>query len=161
VSPAQAAFPGQNGKITFHRTVQPAPGAPTSVDIFVMNPDGSGTTNLADPLVVPPADESQPAFSADGGQIVHQRTTRATMDQGIFVIDADGSNPTRLTAGADDQDPAFSPDAEDVVAFVSSRVPGNVDIYMRNSDNSVTRLTDSAGSMEHLCYLQTGRRSSS
>lgn len=148
VSPAQAAFPGQNGKITFHRTVQPAPAAPTSVDIFVMNPDGTGETNLADPLALP-ADESQPAFSADGGQIVHQRTQRtagATGPGGIVVIDADGSNPTSLTDGADDRNPAFSPDDENVVAFESRRAaPGNVDIYMRNSDNLVIRLTDSAG----------------
>jgi len=42
-SPAHAAFPGPNGEIAFRRDTSPGSGVS---HIFVMNPDGSGQTDL-------------------------------------------------------------------------------------------------------------------
>ena len=43
--PAQAAFPGANGKIAFVRILTPAPDD-FDYEIFTMSPDGTGITNL-------------------------------------------------------------------------------------------------------------------
>src|SRR3989449_10108805 len=62
----------------------------------------------------------------------------------IYVMDADGSNQTRLTNNpARDGEPAWSPDGTKIV-FVSQR-DGNAEIYAMNADGSnQTRLTNNS-----------------
>src|SRR5215470_19246541 len=55
---ANAAFPGQNGKIAFQRLVG-------RFAIFTINPDGSELTMLTDTL----SNNENPAWSADGSKI--------------------------------------------------------------------------------------------
>ena len=64
----------------------------------------------------------------------------------IYVMDADGSNLTRLTNNpAIDDSPAWSPDGTKI-AFVSYR-DGNEEIYIVDADgSSQTRLTDNSAS---------------
>ena len=56
---AHAAFPGNNGKIAFTKTLGP------NEEIFVMQPDGSGLVNLTQN----PADDTDPTWSPDGQKI--------------------------------------------------------------------------------------------
>lgn len=74
-------------------------------DIFVMNADGTGVANLtggpAD--IESGASQLNPHWSPDGQSIVFDG------DDGLYVIDADGSNLRRL---ADGQQGAWSPDGE-------------------------------------------------
>src|SRR5215210_3995299 len=75
---ANAAFPtGTNGKIVFAH----------SSDVWVMNQDGSGKTNLT-PGTNTSADYN-PAFSPDGKRIVFA-SDRAAGDADIWVMNADG-----------------------------------------------------------------------
>ncbi|HLL74203.1 MAG TPA: carboxypeptidase regulatory-like domain-containing protein, partial [Pyrinomonadaceae bacterium] len=98
-------------------------------DIFVMNPDGSGQTNVSNH----PAFDGEPAFSPDGAKIVFL-SDRDGNDE-IYVMNADGTNPTNLTNDANfDYGPAFSPDGGRIV-FTSER-SGNAEIYAMNSDGS-------------------------
>ncbi|MGB6681465.1 MAG: hypothetical protein WBF08_09120, partial [Candidatus Bathyarchaeia archaeon] len=60
---AYAAFPGGNGKIAF-MSYRDGDG-----EIFVMNPDGTGVTQLTFNTV----SDAFPAWSADGSKIVFQR----------------------------------------------------------------------------------------
>jgi Tol biopolymer transport system component len=125
--PAQAAFPGVNGKIAY----------PRGWEIYVIDPTTGVKTNLTNNSVL----DAIPAFSADGKKIAF--TSNRDGDYDIWVMDADGSNQTNLTSNsnATDADPAFSSDGSKI-AFESHR-GGDRAIYVMNAadGSSPTRLT--------------------
>ena len=87
-----------------------------------------------------------PSFSSDGSRIAFDSDRDGNLE--IYVMDADGSNQTRLTeTEAVDSHPFFSPVA-DRIAFYSNRdnpESENMDIYVMDADGgNVTRLTDDA-----------------
>lgn len=130
MGPAHAAFPGVNGTIAFesHRD--------GNVEIYVMNADGSGQTNLTNN----PATDDDPAFSPDGTRIAFVSLRNGNRE--IYLMNADGSNPINLTNNpADDIQPAFSPDGLQL-AFASNR-HGNREIYVLNIDGTnLMRITN-------------------
>ncbi|HEX5042734.1 MAG TPA: PKD domain-containing protein [Candidatus Polarisedimenticolaceae bacterium] len=67
------------------------------------------------------------------GKIAYDSARNGNVD--VFVMEADGSTPVRLTThSAQDRAPAFSPDGARI-AFHSLR-NGNADIYLMNADGS-------------------------
>ncbi len=99
--------------------------------IYVMTPDGSGVTRLAN--------GSEPSWSPDGSQIAFVDFVDGRQE--IFVMNADGSARTRLTSNGD-LSPSWSPDGRQI-AFTSNR-DGNYDLYVMNGDGSgQTPLTNS------------------
>jgi Tol biopolymer transport system component len=108
-------------------------------EIFVLNADGSGLTNLTNN----PADDLRCDWSPLGDKIAFG----STRDDGeeIYVMNSDGSNPVRLTfAFGPDANPDWSPNGARI-AFESNR-DGNAEIYVMNSDGTQqTRLTEFAG----------------
>jgi hypothetical protein len=78
--------------------------------IGVMNPDGTGQTDIS----LPPsgACDDYPSFSPDRTKIVFQRSQAASLR--ILIMDANGSNQLPLTAGPNDDRPTFSPDGTKV-----------------------------------------------
>lgn len=123
-------------KIVFSKGVQSPSGYHHS-DIFVMNADGSNPTNLTSGDT---AQDSHPAFSPDGSEIVWAR------NGDIWVMDSDGGNPphTQLTTTADNGEPSYSPSGAMIVftkfAESSSR------IYKMNSDGTgISALTEGPG----------------
>ena len=101
-------------------------------------------------LVIVSAVMAEPAssgtFPGTNGKIVFSsdRCTNWQRDGGfqIYVMDADGSNQTRLTNSYQDANhPAWSPDGGSL-AFASNR-NGNWDIFVKRSDGTeVDQLTD-------------------
>lgn len=109
------------------------------LDIFVMNADGSGRTNLTEH---PAVDGGQPALGAgasnitwspDGERIAF--VTERDGDSEIYVMDADGANPINLTNHPGfDASPSWSPDGGQIV-FESSRDLDS-EVYLMNADGS-------------------------
>jgi TolB protein len=82
---------------------------PTTTDIYVMNPDGSGRTQLT----VSTEEERAPAFSPDDSQILYM-CRRGDFE--ICVMNADGSDIRQLTFNTvGDFTPSWSPDGERIL----------------------------------------------
>jgi Tol biopolymer transport system component len=128
-APADAAFPGANGKIAFS----------SNSEVYVMNPDGTGPVNVTNN----PSFDANPAWSPDGMKLAF--TSGRDGDAEIYVMAADGSGVTQLTNNATwDSGPAWSPDGTKI-AFVTDR-DGDFELYVMGADGSnPTRLTNAAG----------------
>jgi len=100
-----------------------------NLEIYAMNGDGSGLTDLTNN----PAGDGQPVWSPDGSKILFV-SDRDGNDE-IYVMNADGSDPTNLTNNPSQDDTAdWSPDGKKIV-FTTHR-DGNAEIYMMNADGS-------------------------
>ena len=111
-------------------------------EIFTMNPDGSGATNLSR---TPGFDDIDPAWSPNSQRIAFATTRDDNTTYEIYTMAADGSGQTRLTNNsADDAQPAWPPGR---IIFTSER-DGNAEIYsMSATDGSgQTRLTNNPAS---------------
>jgi Tol biopolymer transport system component len=117
--------------------------------IYAVGVDGSGLTKISD-------EGSGPRWAPDGAQILFFSDTNGNFD--IYVMDADGSNPKRLTSDpADDVSPAWSPGGNEI-AFVSER-NGNTDLYVVGADGSgERRLTESRAPEEAFSWAPNGDR---
>ncbi len=126
-----AAWPGGNGLIVFESDRD------GDNEIFVMNGDGTGQTQLTENVF----DDSGARWSPDGLKILFG-SNRSGQPQ-IFVMNADGSAQTQLTTGpGTNGSAAWSPDGSRIV-FSSDR-DGDLEIYVMNADGSgQTRLTTS------------------
>ena len=129
---ANAAFPGNNGKIAFQSFRD------GNVAIFTVNPDGSELTKLTSGL----ADDEVPSWSPDGSKIVFVSDRDGNFE--VYSMNAEGNAQTRLTNNAsDDEFPTWSPDGSKIV-FVTDR-DGNFEVYSMNVDgSSQTRLTSNS-----------------
>lgn len=97
--------------------------------IFVMNTDGSNVHEL---LATGPGDvQTPPSWSPDGSRILFTEWTGdnlADSRNGVYVMDADGSNVTRLSPeGAYDDAPEWSPDGTKIVFACSGICTMNAD----------------------------------
>jgi len=124
------AWSRDGSSIVFNRIL-----ADASYEIYVMNADGSGLTNLT----TYPAGGVWPAWSPDGSRIAFDLLAATG---GIAVVAADGSGFTRLTNGpGDDYFGAWSPDGSRI-AFNSGRGETS-EIYVMAADGSgETNLTN-------------------
>ncbi len=105
-----------------------------------MDSDGNNQHKLTDNKIR--AFDSKPVWSPSGEKIAFVSTRDGNKE--IYVMDADGEHPRRLTSNklVDDY-PVWSPDGQKI-AFVSRR-DGNFEIYVtRTAGGKKTRLTDNA-----------------
>ena len=107
VATAEATVSGENGKVVY------VSGPDHNTEIFLIDPDGSNTVQLTDNSV----DDADPVWSPDGRTIAF--TSLRDGDSAVYLMDADGSEQRRLTAGAD---PAWSPDGSQIIYEGSDEV---------------------------------------
>jgi eukaryotic-like serine/threonine-protein kinase len=103
-------------------------------DIYRLRLGGSPT-----PLIQSTSAEIHPQYSPDGWRIAFE-SNRAGDTQEIWLADADGSNPTRLTRGPGRYQgtPGWSPDGRSIV-FDSQAENGHVDVWTIGVDGSGLR----------------------
>src|SRR5215210_1535775 len=104
--PGVALAGGNNGKIGF---VSKQNGG--DEDIWLINPDGTGATDLSQNL----ARDVDPAFSPDGSKIAFARFI-ADRNFDLFVMNADGTGERQITSTtASERFPSWSPDGKNLV----------------------------------------------
>lgn len=143
---AQAATPGQNGKVAFTSARD------ANYEVYSMNTDGSNPLNLSSN----PAADMFPAFAPSG--LIAFTSFRDGGDGEIYVMNADGSNQARLTTspGTDSQ-PTWSPDGQQI-AFRTDR-DGDWEIYVMNADGSDQRnVSDTPGIDDSPAWSPDGGR---
>lgn len=115
-------------------------GAEGDSEIWLVNTDGTGLSQLTDNDDT--VSDGTPDWSPDGSQIAF--STDRDQDFEIYIMNADGSNATRITTtpGQDSQ-PSWSPGGTEIV-FFSDR-DANGEIYRIGTDGSgLTNLTVNA-----------------
>lgn len=112
-------------------------------DIYIVNSDGTGLELVADG---PEIANEHPSWSPDGSKIVYHSGSGELPTYTIWVVDADGSNRSRLTEGSvRGLWPAWSPDGAKI-AFTR---------YLRTTGSTVIAVMDADGG--HLTNLTSGR----
>ena len=144
-SPAQAAFPGTNGRLACEGQrgdvlPEPAPPGSSRSEVFTVNPDGSGELVLTNNTVR----DGDPGWSPDGSQLSFESFRDGFSE--AYNMASDGSAVTRLTTSGNNEDrsTSWSPDGTKI-AFHSTRdtVPAGspplsspFEIYIMNADGS-------------------------
>lgn len=144
---AEATVSPKGDKIVFTSTRD------GDIDIYTMNIDGSGVVRLTDE----PGYDGGAFFSPDGSKIVYRASRpqegkelddyRTLLSQGLirpskldlYVMDADGSNKTRVTDNnAANFAPFFHPDGKRIIfaSNIADPMSRNFDIYMINVDGT-------------------------
>ncbi len=121
-------------------------------DIYVMNADGSGRTQLTDHT----GSDSMPSWSPDSNQIAFHSERDGNFE--IYVMNADGSGKTRLTNHPEnDRNPHWAPDGRRML-FNAHR-DGNRGLYVMNTDGTnVTLLMTRPEWVYEASWSPDGRR---
>jgi Tol biopolymer transport system component len=139
-------------------TPLPATATPTAIPSQTPPPTNTPAPTLT---LVPPTSTftppPSPTASAGGSGLIVFESQRDGNSE-IYVMNADGSAQTRLTANtADDTHPVGSPDGLQI-AFESQR-DGNSEIYVMNADGSAqTRLTNNTADDTQPVWSTLGSR---
>jgi len=148
------------------RLVYSSPGDDGTPRVFVAQADGSGTIQVGDPTLM----AKDPAWSPDGRSITFQggSATEAPVDpsdppkRGIYVMDADGSDPRLVSQVVGKGEYAFSmplwsPDSTRIVTYAGPY--SGFDIWVFEADGGgEVRVSDSVGDHYWATWSPDGTR---
>ncbi len=100
-----------------------APGTDLNNDVFVIDPIGTGETNITNSL----EDEFFPSWSPDGRKIAFSRVDlgASSLGTGVFVGDADGSHLAQVPTGTTGVSTLlWSPDGSRILGYVEGGLGG-------------------------------------
>jgi Tol biopolymer transport system component len=127
--PAQAAYPGHDGKIAYVITSPDG----TSHDIWTVNPDGSGNRRITTD-----GNSWHPRWSPDGKLLAVER------NKDIYILTPTGSLVRRVTTTGRAHQPTWSPNGKRI-AFVNVLASGHGDIFtVAATGGPITRVTRDA-----------------
>jgi Tol biopolymer transport system component len=140
---AEAAFPGQNGKIAYSMLVDPNPNDDVTTgqtDVFTITPGQFDRTNLTNS----PDYETNPSWSADGTKLVFNSSASGS---GLYTMDADGGNLTHVASVNGGHFPVFSPSGTRIAFGQAPTFSDNdYEVAAINVDGGgLTNLTNSPG----------------
>jgi Tol biopolymer transport system component len=148
---ADAAFPGQDGKIAFNRDNfrQGTSG------IFTVAPEGGSQERIG------PEYGYSPSWSADGRKLVFvgfSGESEGEFASDIYVMNADGSGVERVTTGrAYEESPSFFPDGQRIAFARYTR--DSADIYTKTLGvPGATRITENRGFEESVAVSPNGTK---
>jgi TolB protein len=147
--PAQAAFPGENGKIVFTELAPDGLGR-----IKLIKPDGSGPTTLVNRFSLGGVHFTYgPAMSPGGTRVAFAARSGSRRNTEIYMINIRTRTVTQITDNkVFDGDPAWSPDGTRVAFVREFRGKGgpNTDIFVRRADGTgkTTNATQTPGEDE-------------
>lgn len=137
VRPAQATYPGANGRLAF--TLFPADGS--NRDVYSTRPDGSGLRRLT----TDPSFDACPAYSADGRQIVFCSKRSGSFE--IWKMRKNGSDQRQLThLGGFAIFPDLSPDGTKIVFSGGGPTATTDEVFVVNVNGTgLVQLTNGGG----------------
>jgi Tol biopolymer transport system component len=107
MQPAEATFPGQNGKIAYASSDILPDGSTTDTEIYTINPTGGTPFQLTSNE----RRDTSPSYSPNGQRIAYQGFDGS--DSEIYTINATGGTPFQVTNNtSDDTEPSYSPDGQ-------------------------------------------------
>lgn len=150
-APAQAAFPGRNGRIAF---AAPVGDHPPLGYIRTMSPQGTDVQTLA---VDTALDDSGPAWAPDGRRLAFVADSTHSYQDGIdaeiYASNPDGGALRRLTmTSALETTPAWSPDGRKLVFAVVNSPASDVpvsEVWTMNSDGTGRRRLSAVGARDY------------
>ena len=119
-------------------------------EIWVVNVDGSGLVKLTTNIQLAPDPlyglDVGPSWSPDGSRIAFASGRDSLSNYELYVMNADGSNQTRLTNNTtDDYYPTWSPDSQRITFFRNDNTGTNgraVYIMNRDGGNKISIMND-------------------
>lgn len=158
--PAEAAFPGVNGKILFTSDRDKPSMYPWFfAEIYSMNPDGTGETRLTNTM---DTWERSPTASPDGSKIAFAGTEKVRIDystkyyEDIYAMNADGSGITKLTEGWPTESrfdaPAWSPDGKQLAFLETGLTGSDAGIHIVVMDADGTNQKRIVSGIYNCCY---------
>jgi TolB protein len=142
--PPPATRPKRNGKIAWVR----------DGNIWLMNADGSGATQLTSSPDDAPVSYSHPAWSPDGSKLAYVAIDDAGAPA-IFVSGADGKNAKKIADGG--ADPAWSPDGTQV-AYSNDDGDNTAIFVVSSSGGAATKLCSAAGFLNQPAWSPDGKQ---
>src|SRR5215207_735348 len=126
--PAQAAFPGENGRIAYVFHLENGHN-----EIYTMNPNGTDRKQLTDNSVY----DTSPAYSPSGTKIAFASVQEGDVSK-IYTMNAnDGTNKRNLSGSTDGREPAYSPNGKKI-AFVGQGEDEDI-LVMNATDGSAKK----------------------
>lgn len=137
VAPAQATFPGDNGKVVWSSATFPeGPSDPVTGDIWMANADGTGAMNLTG---TPNDEDNYPSVSPDGKHIAFASDRDGAGDLDLFMMDLETKSVTPLPSTANDEGwTAFSPDGTELAFVENDGSKQTIKVLNLNSGNKRT-----------------------